>query len=188
MVHLIFNSASVCFNSTDHISACKKIRFRSISCTDNQLHYSVNKIIQSSTMNLNFQFTRRWSILATACRGLQGIWPARGDLICNSASVCFNSTDHISACKKIRFRSISCTDNQLHYSVNKIIQSSTMNLNFQFTRRWSILATACRGLQGIWPARGVAGMRLPSKLSTLSPAGSVLQGSWKLLLWTTSTI
>ena len=109
-------------------------------------------------------------------------------LICNSASACFNSTDHISACKKIRFRSISCTDNQLHYSVTKIIQSSTMNLNSQLTRRWSILATACRGLQGIWPARGVAGMRLPSKLSTLAPAGSVLQGSWKLLPWTTSTM
>ena len=75
-IHLICNSASACFNSTDHISACKKIRFRSISCTDNQLHYSVTKIIQSSTMNLNSQFTRRWSILATACRGLQVIWPA----------------------------------------------------------------------------------------------------------------
>ena len=107
----------------------------------------------------------------------------------------------ISSCKQIRFRSISrvllllwkvhctrATDNQLHYSVTKIIQSSTMNLNSQFTRRWSILATACRGLQGIWPARGVAGMRLPSKLSTLAPAGSVLQGSWKLLPWTTSTM
>ena len=49
------------------------------------------------------------------------------------------------------------TDNQLHYSVNKTIQSSTMNLNSQFTRRWSILATACRGLQVIWPAAARGG-------------------------------